>query len=58
MRTSGAPTESKMTAAMAIIALGVVMLLAGGPTNFMKACERGLQTVAESVYQGWRSFKG
>jgi hypothetical protein len=58
MRTSGAPTESKMTVAMALIALGVVMVLAGGPVNFFQACERGLQSVAESLYQGWRSFKG
>jgi hypothetical protein len=47
-----------MTIAIALVALGVVMVLAGGPANFMQACERGLQAVAESVYQGWRSFKG
>ena len=58
MRTSGAPTESRMTFAMAVVALGVVVLLAGGPTPFMQACERGLQSVAEAIYQGWRSFSG
>jgi hypothetical protein len=55
MRTSGAATESRMTLAMAIIALGVVMVLAGGPKDLMLACERGLQAAAESIYQAWLS---
>jgi hypothetical protein len=58
MRTSGASTESRMTIAMAIIALGVAMLLAGGPANLMQLCENSLRTVAESVYQGWLAFRG
>ena len=45
-----------MTLAMAIIALGVVMLLAGGPKNLMLACESALQGAAEAIYQGWLSF--
>jgi hypothetical protein len=44
-----------MTLAMAIIALGVVMVLAGGPKDLMLACERGLQAAAESIYQAWLS---
>ena len=56
MRTSGAATESRLTFAMGIIALGVVMLLAGGPREFMLSCERVLQSLAESIYQGWLSF--
>lgn len=58
MRTSGAVTESRMTLAMAVIALGVVMLLAGGPAQFMLACERALQSIAEAVYRGWLAFTG
>lgn len=58
MRTSGASTESRMTLAMAIIAFGVVMVLSGGPADFMQACESGLRTVAESIYQGWLTFRG
>lgn len=56
MRTSGAATETRLTFAMGIIALGVVMLLAGGPREFMLTCERAFQTVAEAIYQGWLSF--
>jgi len=57
MRTSGASTESRMTIAMALIALGVLVVLAGGPSDFMKACESMLRSVAESIYQGWLSFR-
>ena len=58
MRTSGASTESRMTLAIAIIALGMAMLLAGGPANLMQACENVLRATAEAVYQGWLSFRG
>lgn len=47
-----------MTWALAVVVLGVVMLLAGGPSNFMYACELALRSVAESVYQGWVTFRG
>lgn len=53
MRTSGAATESRMTLAISLVALGVVMLLAGGPAELMLACERVLQGAAETVYQFW-----
>lgn len=58
MRTSGASSESRLTLAMAVITLGVVMLLAGGPAAFMQTCEALLRTVAEAIYQGWLSFRG
>ena len=56
MRTSGAATESRLTFAMGMIAIGVAMLLAGGPREFMLTCEGALQSVAEAIYQGWLSF--
>jgi hypothetical protein len=47
-----------MTLAIGIVAIGVAMLLAGGPWEFMLACEDGLRAVAEAIYQGWRAFTG
>ena len=41
---------------MGVIVLGVVMLLAGGPREFMLACEGVLQSMAEAIYQGWLNF--
>jgi len=58
MRTSGAATETRMTLAVALVALGIVMLLAGGPSEFMFACENMLRQVAESIYAGWLTFRG
>lgn len=58
MRTSGAATESRLTLAIAVVALGVVILLAGGPANFMNSCEHALRAVAESLYQSWLTFRG
>jgi len=43
---------------MGIIAIGVAMLLAGGPSAFMLACEHALRTGADVLYQGWQTFIG
>ena len=51
-------TESRMTFAMAIIAFGVVMVLAGGPSAFMLACEHALRSGADVLYQAWRTYVG
>lgn len=58
MRTSGATTETRLTLAMGVIALGVIVLLAGGPSSFLVACEHALRSVAESIYEGWLTFRG
>jgi hypothetical protein len=47
-----------MTLAIAVIALGVMVLLAGGPAELANACEQTLRTVAEATYQAWVSFRG
>lgn len=58
MRTSGAATESRMTFAIFVIALGVIVLINGGPRNVMVACEQALHRVAEAIYQAYLSFQG
>ncbi len=57
MRTSGAATEGRLTLALGIVALGVAVLLAGGPADFMTACDNALRAAAEAIYQGWLSFR-
>ena len=47
-----------MTFAMGVIALGVIVLLYGGPGNVMVACEQALSRVAEAIYQAYLSFRG
>ena len=39
MRTSGASNESQLVVAVAFVALAVVIVLAGGPSQFMITCE-------------------
>ena len=57
MRTSGAATESRMTLAIGLVALGVIMVLAGGPHEFFVTCDKALRGLAEAIYQGWLSFR-
>ena len=53
MRTSGAATESRMTVAVCLVALLILVVLAGGPAEFMGSCERFLRGVAESAHDAW-----
>jgi hypothetical protein len=46
-----------MTFAIFVIAFGVAILLAGGPTELFVACENALRAVAEAIYQWWVSFR-
>jgi hypothetical protein len=57
MRTSGAANESRLTFATAAVALGMIMVLMGGPAEFMKTAEAMLQGVAEAIYQAWANFQ-
>jgi len=36
----------------------MIMVVVGGPANFFIACDNALRAVAESIYQGWLSFRG
>ena len=53
MRTSGADNESQLVVAVACVALGFVVLLAGGPSQFLTTCEQALRGVATSVQEAW-----
>ena len=50
MRTSGATTESQMTLAVCLVALGILVLLAGGPAQFMIEIERVVVSIAETAH--------
>lgn len=58
MRTSGAPTESSMVVAMLVIAVAILMVLAGGPAEFLLTLEHMLWAAGEAVYQTWRAMVG
>ncbi len=58
MRTSGTATESRLTVAILVVALGLLVLLAGGPTEFLKLVEAALESAASSAYQAFQGARG
>ena len=55
MQTSGASTESRMTITIILIAVGLLVILAGSPSDFLKVVDGILQTGFQAclkVYQG------
>jgi hypothetical protein len=58
MRTSGAATETNMIVVMFVIATGVLMVLAGGPAEFLLTLEHLLWAAFEAIYQIWISLVG
>ena len=58
MRISPAiASETKLTIAIFLIAVGFLMVLAGGPTEFMLAVERTLESVAAGIYHIYQSAR-
>jgi hypothetical protein len=53
MRTSGSGTETRLMVAVTLIALGMVMVLAGGPSQFLSNCEHALRGVATTLHDAW-----
>jgi hypothetical protein len=51
MRTSGSTTETNLTIASALVALFVVVVLAGGPSEFLLMVERTLRSAGEGITQ-------
>jgi hypothetical protein len=57
MRTSGIASEGKLTVAVFVIAIGFLMVLAGGPSQFMLAVERTLEAAATGVYEIYQNMR-
>jgi hypothetical protein len=56
----GAPSvasENKLTIAIFLIAIAFLMVLAGGPTEFMLAVERTFESIAAGVYRIYQSIR-
>ncbi len=57
MRTSGIASEGKLTVIIFLIAIGFMMVLAGGPSEFMTAIERTLEAAADGVFQMYQNAR-
>jgi hypothetical protein len=57
MRTSGIASEGKLTVAVFLIAIGFLMVLAGGPSQFMMVVERTLEAAATGVYEIYQNMR-
>ena len=58
MRTSGALSEGRLTVAVFLIAFGFLVVLMGGPSEFMLTIQQGLEAVQATIvqmYQGTRT---
>jgi len=47
-----------MVVAMLVIAVAILMVLAGGPAEFLLTLEHMLWAAGEAVYQTWRAMVG
>jgi len=49
MRPSGVVSEKALTAVVFLVALGFMVMLAGGPSEFMLSIQKTLEPIAVSV---------
>jgi hypothetical protein len=57
MRTSGIASEGKLTVAVFLIAIAFLVVLAGGPSQFMQVVERALEAAATGIYEIYQNMR-
>jgi hypothetical protein len=57
MKTPAVASETKLTVAIFLVAVVFLMVLAGGPSEFMLAIERTLESVAAGLYRVYQSAR-
>jgi hypothetical protein len=57
MRTSGIASEGKLTVVIFLIAIAFMMVLAGGPSEFILVIERTLEAAAAGLFQIYQNTR-
>jgi len=57
MRTSGRASETTMTFAVALVAIGFLVILGGGPGQVMADVEHMLEAVAAAIVQVYQNVR-
>jgi hypothetical protein len=57
MRTSGGSTETPMTIAVCCIALGLLVLFAGGPSELLHVLDRTIRSVGMALLTAYHNFR-
>jgi hypothetical protein len=57
MRTSGASTDTPLTVAILCIAIGLIVVFAGGPGELLRVLDRALQSMGEALFKAYQSFR-
>ena len=57
MRTSGASTDTPMIIAVCGVALGLLVLFAGGPGELLHVLDRAIQSVGDALLKAYQNFR-
>jgi len=57
MRTSGRASETQLTFVVALVAIGFLVILNGGPGQFMADVEQMLEAVAAAILQVYQNVR-
>ena len=57
MRASGIASEGKLTVVIFLIAIAFMVVLAGGPSEFMTLLERTLEAAAAGAFQMYQNAR-
>jgi hypothetical protein len=57
MKTSGASTETSLTIAVCAIALALLVMFAGGPSEFLQVLNRAMQSVSDALFRAYQNFR-
>jgi hypothetical protein len=57
MRTSGASTDTPLIVVAVCVAIGMLVIFAGGPDEVLRALDRGAHSVADALFRAYQYFR-
>jgi hypothetical protein len=57
MRTSGASTETTLIIAVVCVAVGILVILAGGPGEVLRVLDGAVHSVGDALFKAYQHFR-
>jgi hypothetical protein len=57
MRTSGASTDTPLTIVVVCVAIGMLIIFAGGPDDVIRVLDRAVHFVGDAMFRAYQHFR-
>jgi hypothetical protein len=57
MRTSGASTDTPLIIAVVCVAIGMLVIFAGGPDDVLRVLDRAVRSLGDALFSAYQHFR-